>query len=65
MDIGGGPRQRGGFPANISILKVDMDVVIIYPFGWRGDGRGGSRKVAEVWNVSPEWYVVSDPVSSL
>lgn len=42
-----------------------MDVVIIYPFGWRGDGRGGSRKVAEVWNVSPEWYVVSDLVSSL
>ena len=34
-----------------------MDVVIIYPFG--------SRKAAEVWNVSPKWYVVSDPVSSL
>jgi len=49
-----------------------MDVVIIYPFGWRGwiaEGRGGGwprrRLAAEaVWNVSLEWYVVSDPVAS-
>jgi len=51
MDIGGA-EVKGRLSCNISILKVDMDVVIIYPFGWA------------VWNVSLEWYVVSDPVAS-